>query len=70
MAPPTVLAAGVENPFPLSVESGSAAITSPPRSDDHCNMNDSDTDDYGEWLRLAQEALGTLAHGQLLSADR
>jgi hypothetical protein len=33
-------------------------------------MNDSETDDYGEWLRLAQEAFGTLAPGQLLSADR
>jgi hypothetical protein len=28
-------------------------------------MNDSETDDYGEWLRLAQEALGALSPGQL-----
>ena len=27
-------------------------------------MNDSGTDDYGEWLRLAEEAFGALSHSQ------
>ncbi len=27
-------------------------------------MNDSGTDDYGEWLRLAEEALGAKPAGQ------
>jgi hypothetical protein len=27
-------------------------------------MNDSGTDDYGEWLRLAQEAVGAMTHSQ------
>jgi hypothetical protein len=33
-------------------------------------MKDAEIDDYGEWLRLAQEAFGAPAPGPLLSADR
>jgi hypothetical protein len=27
-------------------------------------MNDSGTDDYGEWLRLAEEAVAAMSHSQ------
>ena len=59
----------MEKPSLPMAESGFCAITRPSVDHDHCYMTDSATDDYGEWLRLAEEAFRTMAEDGRIGVD-